>query len=166
MAIIETDRLFLRKLKTSDAEKLSLVLSDPKSMEHYPHPFSLEEVQEWIARNIQRYKELGFGLWAVIRREDNVLIGDCGITIQNIDGELLPELGFHIIRDYSKNGYATEAAHACLNYAKKELKYKSIYSYTRASNIASQGVSKKIGMKEKKRYIKDNIETVVFEYIF
>ena len=40
------------------------------------------------------------------------LIGDCGITIQNIDGELLPEIGYHIHKDFWRQGFATEAAAA------------------------------------------------------
>jgi RimJ/RimL family protein N-acetyltransferase len=45
---IETQRLSLRELALDDAEKLSLVLSDPASMEFYPRPFSTEEVEQWI----------------------------------------------------------------------------------------------------------------------
>lgn len=163
--IIETRRLVLRELEAGDAGELSKVLSDAESMRYYPHPFSNAEVKAWIEKNIKRYSDFGFGLWAVIRKEDGVFLGDCGITMQNIDGEMLPEIGFHIILKYCKNGYATEAARACLDYALKKLKYNSVYSYTRASNVASQCVAVKIGMKEKKRYEKDGFEHVVYEYI-
>lgn len=37
-------------------------------------------------------------------------IEDCGITMQIIEKETVPELGFHIIKDYRNKGYATEAA--------------------------------------------------------
>jgi len=162
--IIETERLFLRELIAADAVWLSKVLSDEESMKYYPHPFSAVEVDEWIARNIKRYKENGFGLWAVIRKSDNAFIGDCGITLQDIDGRMLPEIGFHVIGEYRNMGYAGEAAAACREYAVNKLKYERVYSYTRSGNLASQRVALKNGMKEVKRYIKDGIELVVFEY--
>lgn len=162
--IIETQRLILRKLTLEDVSSLSLVLSDKKSMVHYPHALSTEEVKGWVERNIERYKNDGFGLWAVIRKEDNQFIGDCGITLQNIDNEILPEIGYHIINEYCNSGYATEAADACRNYAVKELGFKKIYSYSRFENIASQKVASKIGMHMTKTYMNDGIIIVVYEY--
>jgi RimJ/RimL family protein N-acetyltransferase len=162
--IIETPRLFLRELTLNDTYELSLVLSDEESMRHYPHAFSQDEVRNWIERNIERYKNDNFGLWAVIRKEDNRFLGDCGITFQNIDGEILPEIGFHIIKIYCNRGYATEAADACKRYAIETLRFKSIYSYSEKGNIASQKVSSKIGMKRVKTFIKDGIEEVLLKY--
>jgi RimJ/RimL family protein N-acetyltransferase len=133
-------------------------------MSHYPHPFSPEEVKKWIERNIERYKNDGFGLWAVIRKEDNQFLGDCGITIQNIDGDFLPEIGFHILKTFCNMGYATEAAEACKKYAIEVLRFKSIYSYSEIGNKASQRVSEKIGLKKVKTFIKDGIKEVVYEY--
>jgi len=154
----------MRELELSDAVELAKVLSDEISMRHYPHPFSEAEVRQWIERNIGRYREYGFGLWALIRKQDNLFIGDCGITLQNIDGETLPEIGFHVIGEYRGNGYATEAAIACREYAINALKYGAVYSYTRAENSASRKVALKSGMKEIKKYLKDGIEHVVYRY--
>ena len=39
-------------------------------------------------------------------------IGDCGISIQNIDGEMLPEIGYHIHKRYWRKGFGKEAARA------------------------------------------------------
>jgi RimJ/RimL family protein N-acetyltransferase len=163
-SIIETRRLFLRQLTLEDTDSLSLVLSDEESMKHYPHAFSAEEVRKWIERNIERYKNDGFGLWAVIRKADNQFLGDCGITRQNIDGEILPEIGFHTIKTFCNMGYATEAAEACKKYAIDVLGFKSIYSYSEVGNKASQRVSSKIGMSKVKTFKKDGIEEVVYEY--
>lgn len=166
MVIAESTRLLLRPLNENDMENLAQVLSDDISMVHYPHPFSGEEVRNWICKNIKRYNDDGFGLWAVIRKEDNKFLGDCGITLQNIDNEILPEIGFHIIRKYSNQGYATEAAQLCLKYAKLNLSYDTIYSYSRKTNIASQRVSEKIGMKKLKLYSENGIEHLVYAYTF
>ena len=162
--ILETERLLLREMTEEGSANLSSVLSNPESMKNYPHPLSNAEVISWIEKNIERYREYGYGLWAVIRKSDLAFLGDCGITMQNIDGELLPEIGFHIIKEYCNNGYATEAASACRDYAADVLNFKSVYSYSRHSNVESQRVSQKIGMKEIKRYQNNGIETVVYEY--
>ncbi len=162
--IIETRRLYLRQLTIKDISDLSLVLSDKESMRYYPHVFTKEEVARWIERNIERYNNDGFGLYAVIRKDDDQFLGDCGITLQNIDGDILPEIGFHIIKTFCNMGYATEAAEACKKYAIEELGFKSIYSYSEVENKASQKVSSKLGMKMIKTFKSDGIEKVVYEY--
>jgi RimJ/RimL family protein N-acetyltransferase len=163
-SIIETKRLFLRNLTLDDVANLSLVLSDKESMNYYPHAFSADEVKKWIERNIERYKNDGFGLWAVIRKEDNQFLGDCGITLQNIDGDTLPEIGFHIIKTFCNKGYATEAAESCKRYAIDVLGFKSVYSYSEIGNKPSQKVSSKIGMKIVKTFKMNGIEEVLLEY--
>ena len=133
-------------------------------MRYYPHALSNEEVEKWIERNIERYNNDGFGLWAVIRKADNQFLGDCGITLQIIDGDILPEIGFHIIKTYCNKGYATEAAEACKKYAIDVLGFKSIYSYSEVGNKASQRVSSKIGMTRVRTFKKDGTEEVVYEF--
>jgi RimJ/RimL family protein N-acetyltransferase len=91
-------------------------------------------------------------------------LGDCGITLQNIDGDILPEIGFHIIKSFCNKGYATEAAEACKKYAIEKLGFKSIYSYSEIGNKASQKVSSKIGMKKVKTFKKNGIEEVLLEF--
>lgn len=55
-------------------------------MEHYPYTFDENRVRNWITKNIERYSIFGFGLWAVVLKETDELIGDCGLTMQNIKG--------------------------------------------------------------------------------
>ena len=94
--VIETARLILREYTPEDFEALFEILSDAETMQHYPKPYDAEMTKRWIERNLQNYQKYGFGIWAVILKETGKLIGDCGITVQNIDGELLPEIGYHI----------------------------------------------------------------------
>ncbi len=65
-------------------------------MKHYPYTFDEKRVKNWIAKNIEIYNIFGFGLWAVILKETGQFIGDCGITMQNINGSINPEIGYHI----------------------------------------------------------------------
>lgn len=147
MKLIESERLYLRELIIDDKEVLMKVLSNPESMEFYPHPFSEEEVERWIQWNIENYKEYKHGLWAVILKEGEVFIGDCGITMQNIGDKTVPEIGFHIIKEYCNKGFASEAALACKEYAFEVLHYHEVFSYTTVRNLPSQKVAEKIGMQ-------------------
>lgn len=145
--VVETDRLILRELTSDDLAELHDILSDPESMKHYPEPFDLEKSKNWIAWNIENYAKHGFGLWAVVLKEDNQFIGDCGITMQCINGDTVPEIGYHINRRNENKGYATEAARACMKYAFEVLGFGKIYSYMKYTNISSQRVAEKCNMK-------------------
>ena len=93
MIILETQRLFLREMNMNDYYALYAVLADREIMQHYPYIFDEERVKSWIERNMNRYRENGFGLWAVCLKETGEMVGDCGLTLQNIDGKM-PELSF------------------------------------------------------------------------
>lgn len=139
--------MYLRELVPEDKKELSKVLSDFESMKYYPKVFDEEKVENWIQWNIENYSKYNHGLWAVILKEGEVFLGDCGITMQRIEDEVVPEIGFHIIKNYCNKGYATEAALACKEYAFEILNYSRVFSITSERNIPSQKVAEKIGMK-------------------
>jgi RimJ/RimL family protein N-acetyltransferase len=161
MKIIETERLYLRELALEDGQELSKVLSDPESMRFYPEPFSRKKVERWIEWNITNYKTNNHGLWAVILKDGEKFIGDCGITMQRIEDDTVPEIGFHILKDYWNKGYATEAALGCKQYAFEVMNYPSVFSYTTIRNIASQKVAEKIGMQPYKVIEKNGEKQIV-----
>ncbi|MDE7311917.1 MAG: GNAT family N-acetyltransferase [Eubacterium sp.] len=150
--MIETERLILREYTLQDFDAIYEILSDSETMQHYPKPFDEERTIKWIEWNIHNYKEYGFGLWAVVLKETDKLIGDCGITIQNIDGELLPEIGFHIHKKYWRRGFGSEAARAVRDWAFQNTKYDCLYSYMKYTNIASYSTAIANGMKKEKEY--------------
>ena len=80
--ILETERLFLREMNMDDFDALYVVLADSDIMQHYPYSFDVKRVREWIVRNMKRYEENGFGLWAVCLKDTGEMIGDCGLTGQ------------------------------------------------------------------------------------
>jgi len=161
--ILETERLILRKLTLKDAEEWHKILSDPESMAHYPSTYTFNQTKAWIEKNTLRYNNEGFGLWAAILKENNMFVGDCGISLQVIDGVKVPEIGYHINKKYTGKGLATEAAIACRNYGFNELGLKEIYSYMKYTNIGSYRVAEKNGMSLIKEY-KDPINTIVKVY--
>ena len=150
--ILETERLFLREMDMDDYDALYDVLGDPEIMQHYPYTFNEEKVRDWIKRNMNRYKDNGFGLWAVCLKDTKKMIGDCGLTLQKIDGRMLPEIGYHIRRDCQHKGYAKEAAAAVRDWAFENTDYPAIYSYCKYTNEASYKTAESIGMHFEKEY--------------
>ena len=144
--VLETKRLVLREMKPDDYDALYAVLADSDMMQHYPYTFDEKRVRGWIERNMNRYKENGFGLWAVCLKETGELIGDCGLTLQNIHGEILPEIGYHIRRDCQRKGYAGEAAKAVRDWAFRNTDYPTLYSYCKYTNVPSIKTAESIGM--------------------
>jgi RimJ/RimL family protein N-acetyltransferase len=115
--VIETDRLILREMTEDDYDALYAVLSDEDIMQHYPYKFDESRVKSWIARNIERYRILGYGLWAVCLKDTGEVIGDCGLTMQMIGNMVRPEIGYHIRNDQQRKGYAKEATIAVRDWA-------------------------------------------------
>lgn len=144
--MIETERLFLREMDRNDYDALYKVLADSDIMRHYPYAFDEARVRDWIERNINRYRENGFGLWAVCLKESGEVIGDCGLTLQNINGKMLPEIGYHIRRDCQHKGYAKEAAKAVCDWAFRNMDYPALYSYCKYTNEPSIRTAESIGM--------------------
>lgn len=145
--LFETKRLVLRKITQDDFDSWYSILSDAETMKHYPAPYDAKGVQRWIDWTLDHYARYGFGLWAVILKETGEFIGDCGITMQNINGQVLPEIGYHFHKAHWRKGYASEAARQCMKYAFETLGFPAVYSYMTASNAASYGVALKNGMK-------------------
>ncbi len=150
--ILETERLFLREMTMEDYEALNAVLGDPEIMQHYPYSFDEARVRSWIERNMNRYKDNGFGLWAVCLKDTGEMIGDCGLTLQNIDGTMLPEIGYHIRKDQQRKGFAKEAAAAVRDWAFANTEYPALYSYCKYTNEGSFKTAESIGMHFEKEY--------------
>ena len=161
--ILETKRLILREMTEEDFPALHAILSDPETMQHYPKPYDEAGVRRWIAWCRDSYEKHGFGLWAVTLRESGEFIGDCGISMQPIHGQWLPEIGYHIRRDLWRQGFASEAAAACIRVAFEEFGFPAVYSYMKATNVASYSTAVKNGMRLVEEYDDPvNIRTRVY----
>lgn len=145
--ILETERLYLRELEQGDFDALCLILQDAETMAAYEGAFSDAEVQEWLDRQLARYRQWGFGLWAVMHRESGALIGQCGLTMQPWKDTEVLEIGYLFNRAWWHNGYAIEAARACKAYAFDALGAREVCSIIRDTNEASKKVAVRNGMR-------------------
>lgn len=145
--ILETERLYLRQMDPSDLGDLRKILQDEEAMYAYEGAFSDTEVQEWLDRQLLRYRKWGFGLWAAVLKETDAMIGQCGLTMQPWRDKEVLEIGYLFERSHWHKGYATEAAKACKRYAFETLKAGEVCSIIRDTNIASQRVAIRNGME-------------------
>ena len=152
--ILETERLYLRKLQKKDIPRLKSILQDPEVMVAYEHAFSDQEVLDWLYKNLLRYQQDGFGLWAVCLKQTNQMIGQCGLTYQNYKNQKVVEIGYLFLKQFWHQGFATEAAIACKNYAFQTLKLQKVYSIIRDNNFASMRVAIRNGMKKIDQIVK------------
>jgi RimJ/RimL family protein N-acetyltransferase len=144
--IPETARLRFREFVPEDADALALILSDAETMRYYPTLFDRAGVEEWIARNRRRYAADGHGLWAMILKSTEEVIGDCGVTMQRVEGVDELEVGYHLRRDCWGCGYATEAARACRDWAFANRDAGYVISLIRPENLPSCRVAERNGM--------------------
>ena len=144
--ILETERLYLREMTQDDFPSLCNILQDEETMYPYEGAFTDSEAQEWLDRQRARYQKWGFGLWAVILKDNGKMIGQCGLTMQPWKEEEVLEVGYLFERSHWHKGYATEAATACKQYAFDVLQAKDVCSIIRDTNTASQQVAVRNGM--------------------
>jgi RimJ/RimL family protein N-acetyltransferase len=94
--------------------------------------------------DLGNYEQYCFGLW-VIETHAGDFVGDCGLTMQDVEGEQLVEVGWHVRTRLRRQGYASEAA-GSVRAAARDAGIGHLVAIIRPSNIASQRVATKIGL--------------------
>lgn len=145
--ILETNRLLLREMNDNDFEALKKVISDPINMNYYDKPYDDNGVTRWINWCKDSYQKNGFGLWSVIYKETGEMIGDCGVSMQFIDDDWHPEIGYHLRLDYHQQGIGKEMTQAVKEYFFTHFNYDEVYSYMDKDNVASYKTAEANGMK-------------------
>ena len=169
--VMETERLVLRKMDPLDLPDLQKILQDPAVMYAYEGPFDEAETQAWLNKQLRRYQEDGVGLYAVILKTaggtgPGHMIGQCGLTMQEIPEKRVVEVGYLFQKAYWHQGYATEAARACRDYAFTVLGAEEVFSIIRDTNIPSQKVAVQNGMVKTGTFVKHYRGVEMPHYIF
>jgi [ribosomal protein S5]-alanine N-acetyltransferase len=151
--VLETERLILRYLTRDDVDAIFAVIGDPEAMKFYPQKFTREDAERWVTKSQERYRRDGYGLFAVVLKSNGEVIGNCGVVLQDVEGESLLEVGYHFRRDYWGHGYATEAARACMTYAFRDLASEKVVSFILLENLPSRRVAERNGMAVERQII-------------
>lgn len=166
---LETDRLVLRSINTTDAPEIFAMRSNPVTMQYIPRPLALtmddaiahiEMIQNTISKNE------GIN-WAITLKGNDQLIGVAGFY--RIEPENYRcELGYMLLPEYHNNGYITEVIPTILSYAFTTLQFHSVSAIIDPNNIASERVLQKTGFV-KEAHIRENeywngvfLDTVIY----
>ncbi len=164
--MFETQRLVIENMTVDDFEPLKHILTDPVTMQFWPAPFSNEQVMNWINKNVTNYTEYGFGRWLIKLKTNNVIIGDCGFLVSDINDRIENDLGYIIYSKYWRQGYGLEAAQACLEHGFTRFNMKRIVANMPYDHYASIKVAEKLGMIKEKEFLnKRNRDILTFLYV-
>lgn len=154
MIYIETPRLSLRDWKEEDIADFAQMNSDESVMEFFLNTLTEAETVAFYHRIQKEFEECGYGLYAVECKDTHCFLGFVGFHHITFNVDFAPgvEIGWRLTHDAWGKGYATEAATACLDYAKNILKLKKLYSFTSLPNKRSERVMQKIGLQLEKEF--------------
>lgn len=127
--------------------------ADPVVMEYFPETYTEERTRQFVERIRERWRELGYGLWAVERKDSGRFIGYVGLWRATFPARFTPavEVGWRLAADQWGCGYATEGARAALDYGFETLGLDEIVSFTSVLNLRSIGVMERLGMRRDAR---------------
>jgi ribosomal-protein-alanine N-acetyltransferase len=94
---------------------------------------------------IERDEQHGFGIWPVVHKADQTVIGECGVTYIPGHGTDI-EIAWIFNKNYHAKGYATEAARAVMAFAFDTLKLPLLYALIDRANARSIGVANRLRM--------------------
>jgi RimJ/RimL family protein N-acetyltransferase len=145
--------MVLRQWSAADREAFADMNADPDVMAHYPRTLTRDESDRVLDRLTAHVDRHGFGMWAAERRSDGRLLGFVGLQHVPFEAHFTPavEIGWRLRKDAWGNGYATEAARACVAYAFGELGLDELLAMARPGNLPSLRVMDRLGMRRDPR---------------
>lgn len=145
---LETEHLILREWETRDRPPFADILGDPEVMRFYPRTRTPLEAGEWIDFARFGLTRDGFSFLAVERKFDGAFLGLTGISRYSYaaPGNSDVEIGWLLGKPYWGQGFAPEAARACLDYGFSILNLPEIVAFTYRGNRPSRRVMEKLGM--------------------
>jgi ribosomal-protein-alanine N-acetyltransferase len=154
-------------MNRSDLGAITEMFTDKNVLKAFNLEFlSDKQIYSWLERNMEHQEEHGYGLFSVVLRSNNEVIGDCGLEHTEFRGTPCVEIGYDFLSKYWNKGYATEAACAVRDYAINvlEIDSSSLCSFIRKNNIASRRVSEKIGMHKILEYSKHDTDYYLYAF--
>ena len=160
--VLETERMMLRWMEMSDVDDLIGIFSDPVAMRYYPGTKTRREAEDWVRWTLSSYRDHGFGQWAAVLKDSGEFAGQCGLTVQEVEGEEEVEIGYLFLREFWGRGLATEAARAARDHGFHALGYERLVSLIDPGNLASRRVAERVGLTLEKEVWKWNKNICVY----
>ncbi|MEL6928550.1 MAG: GNAT family N-acetyltransferase [Cyanobacteria bacterium J06600_6] len=163
MQIIETPRLTLRYITSQDASALIPILGDEEVMQysiigvHNP-----QQIKRFIEQRLLSYLEYGFGLYALVHKQSQKMIGYSGFFIQSIEQRREVEIGYRLAQKYWGQGLATEAGLAVIKYGRDRYNFQRFICLIETENERSIRVAMKLGMKLEKKIVYHGLDVAMY----
>lgn len=154
-----TPRLRFREMRSDDLNEVAATLAASEGPGGQPR--TRVDAERWIEWNTHNYAEHGFGLW-VIETHEGKFVGDCGLTVQDVEGEKFVEFGWHVHPGFQRRGYATEAATAVRRMAEKAQLADHLIAIIHPDNLASRRVAENIGLHFERRALAFGQQALIF----
>jgi len=146
---LESARLILRQWRDSDLPAFADLCADPRVMRYFSETLGRLQSAEVIGRARGHFAELGYGLWALERKDSGQFIGFTGLGQVGFDAPFAPatEIGWRLAYEHWGLGFASEAAWTCLACAFDRLGLEEVVAFTAVANASSEKVMQSIGMQ-------------------
>ena len=151
---LESQRLVTRKLVDEDIRAWEFFFEDEEAVAFIPSYNSTDKkvkARSMIQKQLFRYSNNQYGLQALISKSHREFVGICGLLLQEVEGKMEIEIGYHLFRKHWGNGYATEAAQLFKKYAFEKYICNNVISIIDVNNLRSQRVALKNGMQREKQ---------------
>ena len=155
-----THRLRFRRMEMSDLDDVTAMLVDFDPTRGDRPPSTRDDAVRWIEWQQRNYVEHDFGLW-VLETHEGEFVGDCGLTVQDVEGVPHVEVGYHLVSDMRRLGYATEAARGVRDCAAAN-GVEHLVALIRPENTPSQGVARNLGMGPERTAYVHGTDALVF----
>ena len=146
---LETQRLILRDFVKDDWQAVLAYQSDPLYLRYYEWtdrtPEAVQEFVSWFLDHQIQNPRIKYQLAAMLK-SSNQLIGNCGIRMDDPNA-LEANIGYELDPKHWNNGYATEAAHAIVDFGFSRFGVHRVWSWCVADNVGSAHVLEKLGMR-------------------
>jgi len=157
-----TTRLRFREWRDDDAASVLEQFSDEQAKRFYGHVASPESAATWVRRMQERQAEDGHCFWVLESLDDARYLGDCGLLFQEVEGEPLLEIGYHLTAAERGQGFAGEAARACLDHAFEEMGAEIVGSLVHPDNGPSARVASRLHAEERRVTWRDETYRLFF----
>jgi RimJ/RimL family protein N-acetyltransferase len=146
----ESARLRFRNVSYDQFDQWLPFFEDPDSFRYWEAPRNepADECKAWIEKQLWRYENDMGGMNALFEKETGLLVGYCGLLVQTVEDKTELEIGYSLLPQFRNRGFATEAASKCRDFAFEHEFADSLISIISITNLPSQHVAIKLGMKK------------------
>ena len=152
--VVETERLILRPWQNGEFEVLCGIIGDARTMAAWPAPLMQAQMKDWFEKAQADWESERLGRWAILRKADGLILGDCGLVAKQIQGRPITDLCYILHVDHHRQGYGLEAARAALAYG-LERGLPNIVCHMAQDNLPSRRVAERLGLRHTDTFIHD-----------